>query len=168
MRGSCGRRLGPRGLVGRCDALQGPPEIGGGGSTNMGCRVSGIGPDPEKDLAQNQRDSRGREVWKTAIFVLGEKSKHKCPRSRDSGVRGRKQKPGGQEQAWEARARRGHAGPLPSRVGAVGRAGQGRKKPRGADGWWRCRRCKQHRLLAVHLLEWKPPPTRLMVSWFCL
>lgn len=120
--------------VGSMPPSKGHPRLGvgaqgGEGEHESGCRVRGIRPDSGRDLAQNQRHRRGREVWKTAIFVLGEKSKYKCPRSRDSGVLERKQKPGGQELAWEARAQWGHAGPLPSPVGAPwagpGRPGMG-------------------------------------------
>lgn len=50
----------------------------------------------QRDLAQNRRACRGREVRKRAIFVLRRKANRRVQRSRDWGSR-RKQKRGGQE-----------------------------------------------------------------------
>lgn len=66
----------PRGRAERtgvlgCDAPQGTPEMGVG----RGEAESAESDLTPRDLALNQKDSRGREVWKTAIFALGEKRK---------------------------------------------------------------------------------------------
>lgn len=96
----------------------------------------------QRDLAPNQRDSRGRRFAKTAVLVcIREKSKQECPSSRGSGAGGA-EKGGSRELACEAGARRDHKGPLSDRVGTVGRTGWAHaNKPEGCEGRRRCRRC---------------------------
>lgn len=103
-----------------------PRDRGWGGGAGRG-RRAGIRVPSQRNPARpgerpgsKSKAQQGAGGWKTAIFVLREKKQIQMPSQ--WGFGGSQEKAagaGGQELVSEARARQGHRGPLPSRLGAV-------------------------------------------------
>lgn len=81
-------------------------------------RVSGIRADRERPGSESKAPQGAGGLENSNICIRGEKADTNVLAV---GIRGSQEKAGGggQEPVWEASARQGHRGPLPSRVGAV-------------------------------------------------
>lgn len=93
-------------------------ERGGEGEQEYGCRVSGIRPDPRETWFRIKGTAGAGGLENSNICIRGEKANTNVLAVGIRGFAGESRQ-GGQEPVWEARARQGHRGPLPSRVGAV-------------------------------------------------
>lgn len=100
-------------------------EIGGGGrsgegkeSRNTGAESAESVPTRERPGSESKAQQGAGGLENSNICIRGEKANTNVLAVGIRGFAGESRQ-GGQEPVWEARARQGHRGPLPSRVGAV-------------------------------------------------